>query len=422
MTEVKETSATETGPEDAFKKNGMWRLVIWFSGRNVTREQLYIFLKALLRIELLLLALAGLFFLGTGLLTWHINVKTAEPFIRKTDSLIYSAKSDTLTKGGLDSLSNKLEILSRKQNLNPAFPLSFYDAVPADASAEPETPGYGINNWKIAQRLRVDPVLLKSIDSLETWSRSKLIDQFVATVKLSKITSDLEDKTIDPGILVYNRYRFDQFMERTGYSSNASSSALVVMAAILSLIILTYSVFYYLNIIKEKEYHNQQSRLHEAAQNSQEALLVWDLAQKKLNQYYDRNLNQNNSIFIVSIVVMVAGFVMVLYGIGIYFQAPATNGLITGITTASGTIVQFIGATFLVIYNSTIKQAIQYTDSLQQTSTIGTSIKILDSITNDKTDTDYLALKTEIMHARIEIAKMLINNPKSVKSPDAEAK
>jgi len=112
------------------------------------------------------------------------------------------------------------------------------------------------------------------------------------------------------------------------------------------------------------------------------------------------------------VVVMVAGFGMVLLGISLYFKDPSKNIYITAISSISGTIVQFIGATFLVIYNTTIKQAIQYTNSLQQVSTIGTSIKILDNIHNEESDPRYHNNQEKIMLARIDIAKMLINSSK----------
>src|SRR6478609_4269127 len=54
----------------------------------------------------------------------------------------------------------------------------------------------------------------------------------------------------------------------------------------------------------------------------EKARFAWDLARVKLEAYFDRNLAQVNAIFWVSVVVMIAGFGLIGYGIAAAFQTP----------------------------------------------------------------------------------------------------
>ena len=117
---------------------------------------------------------------------------------------------------------------------------------------------------------------------------------------------------------------------------------------------------------------------------------------------------------------MCIGCGLIFYGIGqaidMNKSASGTPGandgasLIAILSTASGVIINLIAGTFMAIYNSTLKQAIRYTDSLQKTSTVGTSLAILQSI--EESDTEHLLTndtKTKLINAKIDIAKQLIS-------------
>jgi hypothetical protein len=134
---------------------------------------------------------------------------------------------------------------------------------------------------------------------------------------------------------------------------------------------------------------------------------AWEKAQLTLEQYYNRNLSQINMIFFVSVAVMVAGFILI--GIGIIMAYTAQNGstFVPIVSTCSGIITEFIGATFIIIYNSTIKQASTYTESLEKINSVGMSVTILNGI---KVDSDN-AQKVE--DAKIEIAKSIIGTSPS---------
>jgi nitrate reductase gamma subunit len=117
---------------------------------------------------------------------------------------------------------------------------------------------------------------------------------------------------------------------------------------------------------------------------------AWDLARLTLESYFNRNLSQIGWIFWLSIVVMVAGFCVIVWGvsqsIAIANQATkedtttAVRTFPSVIATAAGLITEFIGATFLFIYRSTIQQATNYSKTLERINSVGMAMQILDTM------------------------------------------
>ena len=84
--------------------------------------------------------------------------------------------------------------------------------------------------------------------------------------------------------------------------------------------------------------------------NPDKAKPAWDLASAKLEAYVARNLSQVSWIFILVLIVMGAGFAIIGFGL---FKVFSTNSIGPPIVAAAcGIVVQFIGATFLLIYRS----------------------------------------------------------------------
>jgi ABC-type multidrug transport system fused ATPase/permease subunit len=126
---------------------------------------------------------------------------------------------------------------------------------------------------------------------------------------------------------------------------------------------------------------------------------AWDLARVRLEQYFDRNLSQVRSIFWLSLGVMVLGFFIVIAGISQTFtvvnQAAQASGsdqnkllqslvispaLVGGI---AGIITEFLGATFLFVYRSTVQQAGMNIRTLERIHSVGMAMQILDTISDD---------------------------------------
>jgi hypothetical protein len=347
-------------------------------------EHFYVLLKVAGRIELYVLAIGILFYVISGSISWRLNVQSTE----KYSSIVKSAL-DTLVKTKLDDLQlSDLEIKIQKkidENNFPAFSISNF--IQRDTSNKP---------LFLVVPPTVESDKISALEGASSWSRDKMV---------LMVKNQLDNSTT--GLDIY------AFIVQGAFTSNFQIGIILFLLVWLSLIIITNGLYYYHNIIKQKEVQKKQDALQAKVQEGKEASPVWELAQLTLNKYYNRNLSQNNWIFYVSVTVMIAGFGLVLYGISLAYRTPA-NTLVTIVSTGSGVIVQFIGATFLVIYNSTISQAIQYTASLQRVSIVGTSIKILDSIKEDETeetrkDKKYVKLMIE---AKIAVAKLLIEQSK----------
>jgi hypothetical protein len=115
-------------------------------------------------------------------------------------------------------------------------------------------------------------------------------------------------------------------------------------------------------------------------QNPERARFAWQLARTRLESYFDRNLFQVNLVFWVAVLVMTAGFVVVLWGIN---RAEATGTAITpgaGIAVAAGVLTQFLGATFMVLYRSTMRQANDFILVLDRINNVGMAMQVLDQI------------------------------------------
>jgi hypothetical protein len=132
----------------------------------------------------------------------------------------------------------------------------------------------------------------------------------------------------------------------------------------------------------------------------EKAKFAWDLARVKLEAYFDRNLAQVNQVFWLAVTVMIVGFAFVLWGVIVQLAQPriSPTALVAGI---SGIITQFIGATFLVIYRSTMVQANEFMLILERINTVGMAVQVLDSIPESLPD-----LKSS---SRAEIITLLLS-------------
>jgi hypothetical protein len=165
-------------------------------------------------------------------------------------------------------------------------------------------------------------------------------------------------------------------------------------------IILLIPVVYYDNLDKEKKEELISEQEKKVAENPHEPKLAWDLARNKLENYLNRNIAQIKSIFYLSVFAMLVGFGLIIYGAIMVFQKPA-NFQASLVVAISGLVVNFIGATFLVIYKSTMEQAKDYVNVLERINAVGMSVQIIESI-NDS----HLQIKEE---TKAELSKKLID-------------
>jgi len=203
------------------------------------------------------------------------------------------------------------------------------------------------------------------------------------------------------------RLRFSQVLKPVLYAVIIFVTALVLL----------YSVERQYRLMQEQEEQRLQAAQARVRDNPDKASPSWELAGANLEKYFARNLSQVRQVFYVSVGVMLAGFSFVLYAVyqQVTWQAtwlaqhPNVAPTITPptwIASISGLITQFIGATFMVIYRSTMAQANEFVTVLDRINTVGIAMKVLDQIP----DTDATKNST-----RQQLISLLLSQ--GVKSP-----
>jgi hypothetical protein len=132
---------------------------------------------------------------------------------------------------------------------------------------------------------------------------------------------------------------------------------------------------------------------------------LWELSRAQLELYIARNLSQVGSIFWITLVVMAASFALVSYGVYLaYNGAPLAVGVLA---SGSGIITQFVGATFLLIYRSTMAQASGYVEMLERINTVGMAVQIVDLIPDENAEKNKTRgdLVRQILHLRVRSSK-----------------
>jgi hypothetical protein len=115
------------------------------------------------------------------------------------------------------------------------------------------------------------------------------------------------------------------------------------------------------------------------ASQPEKAKPAWDVAKVTLESYFNRNLAQIRYIFVISIVVILVGFGIIAWGIVRAIQYP-DDALPDAIATGAGVMVEIIGATLLKMYQSSINQAMSYTEILERINAVGMAMQILDTM------------------------------------------
>jgi nitrate reductase gamma subunit len=135
---------------------------------------------------------------------------------------------------------------------------------------------------------------------------------------------------------------------------------------------------------------------------------IWKFSTGILEEYFKKNLSQVSHIFWLSVVVMFIGFLIIAWGTIRAINTP--NGeLASIIATVSGVITELIGASFLLIFKSTMKQADTYTKTLDRMNSVGIATQILDTMKEQ----DNLKEQT-----KAEVVKLLLS--KAYESDDSE--
>jgi TRADD-N domain-containing protein len=142
-------------------------------------------------------------------------------------------------------------------------------------------------------------------------------------------------------------------------------------------------------------------RIDQAAKKAEEdpgrAKYAWDLAQAKLEEYFDKNLSQVNQVFRVALGVMIIGFMLVIAAAVLSLHSPEVTPA-SKVSAIAGIVAQFIGATFMVMYRSTVTQANEFMSILERINTVGMAIRVLDAIPEGAAE-----LKNQTRAAMVEL-------------------
>lgn len=164
----------------------------------------------------------------------------------------------------------------------------------------------------------------------------------------------------------------------------------------------------YLQDRRAKKVEVQLTKRVEDAQKKREehpdkAAPAWELAQATLDKYFQRNLNQVKWIFVVAIFVMLSGFGVILYGVALAVNSNESEP--SRIAALAGIITEFIGATFIWVYKSTMQQATGFMRILDRINTVGMAVQILDSMPRGAEEG---SLKNE---TRAKLVALLMTSP-----------
>jgi hypothetical protein len=133
---------------------------------------------------------------------------------------------------------------------------------------------------------------------------------------------------------------------------------------------------------REQKIEKAEQRFQQEPKAPQAA---WDLARVKLESYLDRNLSQVRSIYWLTVFVMLFGFLLICVGVSLVYKSP--DSFKPGVLAAvCGVVVNFIGATFLFLYKSTMAQATSYVSILERINAVGMSVQILENIDEKSAD------------------------------------
>jgi len=190
------------------------------------------------------------------------------------------------------------------------------------------------------------------------------------------------------------------YPQKTHKDLNFAINVLAFSNLSAGLIAILIAIAYEQNISYEKNEELIVEQEKKVADHPNEPKLAWDLARIKLESYLNRNIDQVKSIFNLSIFVMVIGFGLIIYGSVMVFKDPENlNGSI--VVAIAGLIVNFIGATFLIVYKSVMEQAKDFVNVLERINAVGMSVQIIETIKDS-----HLQLKEE---TKAELSKKLID-------------
>lgn len=168
------------------------------------------------------------------------------------------------------------------------------------------------------------------------------------------------------------------FLQPAGVEKHVADAIAGTLATVAAFLI--FGVVAYQNLLEEEARKSKIERVEEIVrEHPEKPQLAWDLARTKLESYLDRNLAQVQSIYWLTLFVMLVGFGFILYGLYYAFQTPDRLPVAI-VASASGVIVSFIGGSLLIVYRSILSQSKDYVSVLERINAVGMAVQVISSI------------------------------------------
>lgn len=124
----------------------------------------------------------------------------------------------------------------------------------------------------------------------------------------------------------------------------------------------------------------------------------FEKARRKIQYYMHENLMQVKHIYWLTVGAMLLGFVIIICGAAIAYKGEVDKKTASIVVTLSGVLVQFIGATFLIVYKSINEQARRYVEILERIYAVGMSVDLIKKITsNDERNKTRAKIASDIL-------------------------
>lgn len=125
----------------------------------------------------------------------------------------------------------------------------------------------------------------------------------------------------------------------------------------------------------------------------------FERARLKIQYYMHENLKQVHSIYGLTAIAMILGFVIILAGVALAYVSPKDDAklLASVVATLAGVVVQFIGRSFLSVYKSATAQATHYVSILERINAVGMSKLLVESIQGDLKDQTLAEIATGLL-------------------------
>lgn len=212
-----------------------------------------------------------------------------------------------------------------------------------------------------------------------TWTRIRIVGEQVAAISFALL------------IVIFLIYQIDKFtdiLERKYPEIGLVSTFFLLFALLLVNPLSTYFNNKYITD-KEKELKKEKS-----------SSAILELGRINLEKYLNINLQQSKWIFWFSVIIFFVGSYFIFNGIQRGFDKGAELG-VTIVSTISGIIINFISASFLVIYKSTSEQAKDYVKILEKINSVTLALQIMESL-EDSDSIEKNNLKSQIISALLD--------------------